>query len=620
MEIQTTVQLRRYLAELAAYRGGLAVTLGVMLGVGLLEGVGLMLLLPLLALVGLEGRPDHPMAEGVRRLFDTLGLPLTLPGLLALFVGLVGAKLLLAHWRDLRSARLRLGFTDHLRSRLYRHIAFSEWSFFSLTRTSDFTHALTSEVQRIGQGTYHVLQFATGAALAAAYLLAAVGVSTAFTGVALLFGVLLMLPLRRIQRRTVELGSGLSRTQRQLFAASSELLGGMKAAKAHGAEARHVEQFVRHAEGQRRAQLAFQRLHGLARVVYQWGAAAVLAMMVWWAVEGVRLPATELLVLIAIFSRLAPMLSGLQQNYQQILHMLPAYAAFRAMETACAEAAEPPDETVEPPPFRRGLRLEGVAFRYRKERAQPVLAGIDLYIPVRATVALVGPSGGGKSTLADLIAGLLVADAGCISVDGVPLKGGLRRAWRRRVAYVPQETFLLHDTVRANLLWAAPEVDEAALARALRLAAAEGFVAALPEGIDTVVGERGVRLSGGERQRIALARALLQEPELLILDEATSALDRENERLIQEALDALHGNLTLLVIAHRLSTVRHADRIVVLEEGRVVEVGGWQELAEKSGGRLRRMVDGAPAADAPQEEIFGEEPTFSIRSIRTPIP
>ena len=589
-KIQSTVQLRRYLAELASYRGGLAVTLVLMLGVGLLEGMGLLLLLPLLGLVGFSGSSDHPVADGLRRLFEAIGLPLTLPVLLGLFVGLIGAKLLLAYWRDLRTTRLRLGFIDHLRNRLFRRIAFTEWLFFSLTRAADFTHVLTSEVQRIGQGTYQVLQLSANGALAASYLVVAIGVSPLFTGVALLFGVAMMLPLRRIQRRTVELGGGLTRTQRLLFAASGELLGGMKAAKAHGAEEWHVAQFARHAEGQRQAQLDLQRLYGLARVGYQWGAAAVLALLVWWAVKSGRLPAAELLVLIAIFSRLAPMLSGLQQGYQQILHMLPAYAAFRAMETACEEAAEPPVGTLAPPPFRQGLCLEGVVFRYRKESPRPVIAGVDLQIPARATVALVGPSGGGKSTLADLIAGLLAPDAGHISVDGVRLEGGLRRAWRRRVAYVPQETFLLHDTVRANLLWAAPEADEAALARALRLAAAERFVAALPEGIDTLVGERGVRLSGGERQRIALARALLQEPELLILDEATSALDLENERAIQRALETLHGNLTLLVIAHRFATVHRADQIVVLEQGRVVETGTWAALTARESGYLSAML------------------------------
>ena len=594
MERREDNQLRRYVADLSRFSGSrLPLAAALMVVVGLLEGIGLMLLVPLLALVGLgagEGEAPPP-AVVLERLLDGLGLGVSLPSLLGLFLALIGLKLLLTRERELRTAALRLAFTDHLRNRLYRRIAYSEWLFFSATRAAEFSHALTQEVQRIGQGTFNLLQLATTAALAAAYLVAAFALSIPLTAAALGCGVVLLLPMRRLQRRSVGLGRRMSGGQRRLMAAAGELLGGMKAAKAHGAEARHVEQFARHAARQRAAQLDFQRLSAGIRAWYQWGAAFALALLVWGAVEWLRLPAAELVVLIAIFARLAPMLSTLQQSYQQVLHMLPAYAAFSELERRCLDAAEPElPSGIEPPPFTREIRLEGVCFRYRKEHPEPVLDGVELTLPVRTTLALVGPSGGGKSTLADLLAGLLAADAGRVTVDGTPVEGASRRAWRGRVAYVPQETFLLHDTVRANLRWAAPEADDRALRRALRQAAAETFVDRLPEGLDTVVGERGVRLSGGERQRIALARALLQKPELLILDEATSALDRENERAIQAALDALHGDLTLVIIAHRLSTVRHADRIVVLDRGRVVESGDWETLAGRPGGRLAAML------------------------------
>ena len=593
MKHRLTRRLRRYAADFIQFGGARLPRLFLlMLAVGLLDGVGLMLLVPLLGLVGLAEATAHPLAEGVAEGLATVGLALDLPTLLGVYLALIGGKLWLTRLRDLRGAELRLGFVDHLRKRLYRRIVQVEWLFFSATRAAEFSHALTQEAQRIGQGTYQLLQIATSAVLTAAYLAVALLLSPPFTLLALLCGVLLLLPLRRLERRGLGLGGRLRENQRKLFAASGELLGGMKEAKAHGAEARHLEQFARHADRQRTAQLDFQRLHGTARLRYQWGGAAALVVLVWGAVEWLELPTAELLVLIAVFARLVPLLSALQQGWQQLLHMLPTYVAFSELERRCAEAAEPPAADAEPPPFQRELRLEGVGFRYHKEYPEAVLSAIDLAVPARATVALVGSSGGGKSTLADLLAGLLVADEGRISVDGRPLEGAARRAWRRRVAYVPQESFLLHDTVRANLLWAAPEADEAALRRALGLAAAEGFVERLPEGLDTVVGERGVRLSGGERQRIALARALLQAPDLLILDEATSALDEENERAVQAALDALHGDLTVVVIAHRLSTVRHADRIFVLDGGRVVEEGGWEVLVQREEGRLRALLGG----------------------------
>ncbi len=188
--------------------------------------------------------------------------------------------------------------------------------------------------------------------------------------------------------------------------------------------------------------------------------------------------------------------------------------------------------------------------------------------PARSTTAVVGQSGAGKSTLADVLTGLLAPDAGEMSVDGVPVAGARRRAWRRQVAYVPQDVYLFHDSIRNNLLWGQPDATENALRQALERAAAS-FVFRLPQGMETVVGDAGVRLSGGERQRLALARALLKRPSLLILDEATSALDLENEARICEAIEGLHGDLTVVVIGHRLPNLRRADQVVVLDAGRI---------------------------------------------------
>jgi ATP-binding cassette, subfamily C, bacterial len=185
--------------------------------------------------------------------------------------------------------------------------------------------------------------------------------------------------------------------------------------------------------------------------------------------------------------------------------------------------------------------------------------------------------------------GLIVPNEGRVLVDETPLSAERTQPWRNQIGYVPQDTFLFNDTVKANLLWARPDADDEEITQALRSAAAEEFVFGLPEGIHTVLGDRGVRLSGGERQRLALARALLRKPSLLVLDEATSALDSENERRIQDAIEKLHGRMTILVITHRLSTIRKADVIHVLEEGRLVESGDWDALLGTRDGRFRAL-------------------------------
>jgi ATP-binding cassette subfamily C protein len=188
--------------------------------------------------------------------------------------------------------------------------------------------------------------------------------------------------------------------------------------------------------------------------------------------------------------------------------------------------------------------------------------------------------------------GLLAPDEGRVLIDGQSLSGERLHGWRRSVGYVPQETFLFHDTILANLQWAKAGATESEIRRALESAAALDFVTDLPEGLDTVVGDRGARLSGGERQRIALARALLRNPTLLLLDEATSSLDSENERHIQEAVERLHGDITVVIIAHRLSTVRRADQVVLMDNGQVMETGTWHELLQRPDGRLRVLTAG----------------------------
>jgi ATP-binding cassette subfamily C protein len=194
--------------------------------------------------------------------------------------------------------------------------------------------------------------------------------------------------------------------------------------------------------------------------------------------------------------------------------------------------------------------------------------------------------------------GLMTPAAGRIAIDGHTLDAATLRSWRRSVGYVPQDSFLLHDTIRANLQWAVPGASDAQIWEALELAAARGFVEATPRHLDAVVGERGLRLSGGERQRLALARALLAAPDVLLLDEATSALDSINEQQILASLAHLHGRLTIVVITHRLSTIRDADLIHVLDGGQLVESGRWSELAYR-GGTFASLLDAQRLAGSP---------------------
>jgi ATP-binding cassette, subfamily C, bacterial len=316
------------------------------------------------------------------------------------------------------------------------------------------------------------------------------------------------------------------------------------------------------------------------------------------AVERLHVPLAGLLVLAFIFMQLVPQIIAAQQNVQIAAQSLPSFDELMAVTESCEAAGE----AITPAPAvgrRRatigsGVRFENVSFTY--PGGAIAIRNVSLEIASRRVTALVGPSGAGKTTLADLAVGLLTPSSGTVLVGGKPLAEFDLQSWRAVVGMVPQDPFLFHDTIRANLLWARPDAEDADLWAALDLAAASGLVSSLPAGLESVVGDRGSLLSGGERQRIALARGLLRQPELLVLDEATSSLDTENELAVRDALARLHGRLTMLVIAQRLSTVSHADKIAVLDAGRVVECGPWTDLSDRERGRLRSLIEaGAPA-------------------------
>ncbi len=287
----------------------------------------------------------------------------------------------------------------------------------------------------------------------------------------------------------------------------------------------------------------------------------------------------ELVLFFLLLSLFYEPVSKLHQLNQMALSSRAA--ADRVFEILDSED-EPHSEAGEalPEPVLGDVRLENVSFSYG---AQPTLQDVTLHAKPGETIALVGPTGAGKSTIVSLLCRFYEYDSGSITIDGHELNQTRKRSLRSALGYVTQEAFLFNGSVRENLLLAKPEADETELWKALESARASGLVRDLPDGLDTNVGERGVKLSGGEKQRLSIARALLKDPPILLLDEATASVDSETERLIQEALEALMADRSAFVIAHRLSTIRNADRIYVLDQGTVVQEGTHRQLLAADG-------------------------------------
>ncbi len=580
----------------------------VMVALALTEGVGLLFLIPLLQLVGVdvaEGSLSR-IAEAFADVLAAMGVRPTLGAVLGLYVALIALHTLLGRWHTMLSATVQQDTVALLRTRLYQRIARMEWCAFVRRRQSDFVHALTGEIDRAGAASYYLVELAVATLVLGVYLALAMSVSPATTLVVALCGAALALAVRGRLRDSHASGDRSAKLRKRLYAAMADHLSSMKAAKSHDAEQRNAESFVALSHDLREMGLRMTRDSARLRQHTQLGSAVVLAGIVYLARAVIALPTAELLVLLFLFARLMPRLTDLIERAQALAAVLPAFDLVDAVEREATAAAAPTVTRPLPARFRRDIRFDGVAFAYAPGHP-PAVSDLDLTIEAGSVTALVGASGAGKTTVVDLLLGLLTPGAGVIRIDGEPLTADRAASWRSQIGYVPQDAVLVHDSVRANLLSARPEATEAEIWHALGLAAADTFVAGLAQGLDTGVGDRGTLLSGGERQRLALARALLRQPRLLILDEATSSLDAPNERRIHDAIDGLRHSTTVVVITHRVSAVRTADVIHVLEAGRLADSGTFLQLQARTTGPFAGLR-------AAQEVMLGADAWSEVRA------
>jgi ATP-binding cassette subfamily C protein len=567
----------------------------------LTEGLGVALLFPILQVAGFnlanQGHVGHYTGE-VRDLLVRSGLrpSLWLATLLLIFMLLMALRSLFSRIQSVLTFRTALGYELALSRRLYQAIINADWLFLVRRRSSDFTHALTAELARVATCTYLLIGALANGILALVYIAIALKLSAGMTLLVLATGAVLLLLSRRWMRDVHRGGSAVSESVSEVYSAATEHLQNLKAMKFYDAQTSDLEMFSSLQSSALQRSLENTRSQAAAAFWFEAGSLLVLGAIIFASLQILNVAPASILLLLAVFTRLFPRLAAGQSQLQAFLTELPAFENLMTIYQECVANAEVPS-AAEPGPApdlspAHEIRLEHVAFRYEPDRPM-VLDDLSLAIAAGRVTAIVGSSGAGKSTVADLINGLLAPVTGQVLVDGVELTPQTARAWRRHVGYVAQDTVLFHDTVRNNLRWANPDASEKEMRESLGLAAAE-FVFELPQGLDTTVGDRGMLLSHGQRQRIALARALLRKPGLLILDEATSSLDFDNEKRILDAIERLQGRATVLLIAHRISAIQRAEIIYVIENGRVAESGDWQSLSNQPShrvGSLFRLQD-----------------------------
>jgi ATP-binding cassette subfamily C protein len=545
----------------------MAAMLACLLAAGLAEGVGFITLLPILGIATGQGvSGDSRLGRAIASAFDTIGIEPRLWFLLLVVVVavLVKAGLVLLAQRNVGYAAA--DFATELRLSLIQNLMTARWSHFVTQASGGLANAIGIEASQTG-ATYSSLANLLANAMQAAVISAlALLASWQVTTVGLIAGAIMIIVLQRLVALARAAGGRQIRLMKSLITRLMDGLQLIKPLKAMGLESRLrplLESEARGIKTQRHLTDSIAALSAFQEpilVLFLAGGAFV-------ALTYTTYPLADLLFMAILFQRIVARTGGLQVQYQKVVSFEGAYWSLRGTIDRAAAARENISEGGARPGLDQMLRVENVSFAYD---GHSVLQNVTLEVPARRVTAIIGESGAGKTTLADLVIGLIRPGSGRITVDGVPLESLDQHAWRQAIGYVPQESVLLHDTIAANVTLGDPEISRADAETALRAAGATDFVAAMPDGVNTVVGERGARLSGGQRQRVAIARALARKPKLLILDEPTTALDPETERGICRTIRELSRHTTVLAISHQTAIMDAADVVYRIFGGAVV--------------------------------------------------
>jgi len=568
-----------------------------MMIIGLLDGAGMLLLVPLLSVIGIIDFQIHSIPGlGFFEFLQNMPKLQALMIILSVYLTLVIGQSVVSRMLSIRETRILTGYINSVRLEIYRTLLQTHWTFFIRKRKTDLIAALTDQLGRVTNGAYLVLQFLASLIFTMIQIGIAFVISVKMTLFVLGFGLIVIFLSRRFIKQSQQLGSTAIDLYQGYMAGITDHFNGMKDIKSNSLEISRYRWMQDWTRKQADERISSSKIRNNSQLVYKLTSSLMIALFILFSVTMFQQEGGYLLLIMAMFARLWPRFTGIQSNVELIASSMPAFKTLMDLQEECLKAQEVTDvmqyekDIDESVRLKHQLECRHVYFRYDEEQPEYTLEAINLSIPANGMTAIVGQSGAGKSTLIDLMMGLMKPELGHVLIDGKTLTDEDLLSLRRSISYVPQEPFLFHGTIRDNLILIDPNATEEQIWEAMEFSSAAEFVRKLPDGIDTIIGDRGIRLSGGERQRLVLARAILRKPSILILDEATSALDSLNETKIQEAIERLKGKMTVIVVAHRLSTIRNADQVIVLENGKIVQTGHFIMLAEDKKGLFSRLL------------------------------
>ena len=555
--------------------------------VSLTGGISIVMLVPMLGLLDIS--------EGAASALSLFTAPLQkLPyegQVVVLIVGyflLIVCKALLGRLLAIRESHFLEEYSYRLRDQLYHAVSTAKWEQLAASRQTDTINLFTAQCSQVSYGVAEIIHLLTSVVSTIVSLCIAVWLSLPVTVFVIICGGAFAMVFRKLMKASKTYGDEMIRINRAMYQELFSQLKSVKEVRTYGVKKEHEALFGDISRSFRDAKLKYVHLHAFPSMLYSIAAAGMIGVIFLVCVLGFKMDTARLIVLVYVFMRLWPVFSSFINRVNSILTSVPAHEKLsEAFRTLSAE--ETGDAEAEPMPFEHSIEFRDVSFAY-KDSEEDVLKGVSFRLEKGSVTALVGRSGAGKSTIADLLLGFLTPAKGEILIDGVPLTGDNLPSWRRGMGYIPQEPLILNASVRENLQRFHPNATEADMVDALKKAQAWPIIEGLANGLDTNLGDEGVRLSGGERQRIVLARVLLGHPRLIVMDEATSAMDYESETAVRTAIRQLHDQVTILIIAHRLATVRTAKYALVLENGTITEDGELQELINTPNGYLNKLL------------------------------
>jgi ATP-binding cassette, subfamily C, bacterial len=565
LSLETLSLIRQFLRD---YPRRSAVMVVLLLIAGLAEGIGLMTLLPVLEIAMTDTAELSMLSQFVVEVLASVGLPPALPILLFIVVLAIGLKALFQFLAMRHVGHTVAHVATDLRLAYISAVLGAQWSFFVGERTGRVSTAVSGEAHRAATAYRHACALLAAMIQAAVYLSIALLISWPVAILGVLAGGALALVLGRLVQMSRAAGRKQTELTRALISRITDSLQGIKAIKAMGREA-HLQPLL---EAETRGINAAYRRQVVASEGLKHTQEPLLVLMLavalYFAIGVMDQPLPAVMILAFLFYRLVGRMGLVQGEYQTLAASESAYYSITDGIRAARQSREDAGGVL-PAAFTDCIEFDNVSFAYGDKH---VLRDVTFGLPAGRFITMIGPSGAGKTTIADLVVGLRAPTAGTIRVDGRPLSEVRRKEWRRLIGYVPQELFLFHDTLLKNITLGDPNIPEETVCEALRLAGALDFVEALPDGLQTVVGERGSRLSGGQRQRIAIARAVCGEPRLLILDEVTASLDPITEAALCETLKGLRGRMTILAISHQPALAAPADIVYRVDAGHLTRV------------------------------------------------